>query len=230
MRSLSLDPGRPGLLTGTFARGLATLAVMASATACSKPDQPAVSGNSAGGAMAGAASTDSMATHNMAGMGDSTNKMGGMGVMAGMTGNADQAFLRMMSDHHKGLVAMAHLSAEGDKKGSAGVQADAKKMDAKQDKEVDEMVTMLERDFKDAYAPKIMPDDQAVADQLKRQHGAAYNRMFYENVVKHHQRALAMIDQSLPKMQRADLKAMAERMKRDQTAEIAAFQRKASGG
>jgi uncharacterized protein (DUF305 family) len=93
--------------------------------------------------------------------------MSGMGGMAGMTGNADQDFLRMMSDHHKGLVAMAHLSAEGEKKGSAGVQGDAKK----------------ER-----------------------------------------------IDQSLPKMQRADLKAMAERMKRDQTSEIAAFQRKASGG
>lgn len=68
-----------------------------------------------------------------------------------------------------------------------------------------------------------------MVDQLKALTGKAYDRLFYENVVKHHRQALQMIDQSLPKMQRADARAMAENMKRDQTAEIAELQRKVSG-
>lgn len=67
------------------------------------------------GAM-GTMGADSMAT--MAGM--NHDSVGGMnrGGMANMTGDPDRDFFRMMTDHHKGLVAMAHLSVEGDKKGS----------------------------------------------------------------------------------------------------------------
>lgn len=47
--------------------------------------------------------------------------------------------------------------------------------------------------------------------------------------MKHHQQALQMIDQSMPRMQRADLKTMAERMKREQVTAIAELQRKGPG-
>ena len=40
-------------------------------------------------------------------------------------------------------------------------------------------------------------------------------------------RAITMIDEYLPKAVRADVKAMAEQMKRDQLAEITEFERKA---
>lgn len=153
--------------------------------------------------------------------------MSGMSGMA-MTGDADRDFLRMMSDHHKGMVAMAHLSVEGEKKGSAAVQADARKLDTKQDEEIDRMSAMLKNSYKDSYEPKVMSDNQAMVDQLKSLSGAAYDRTFYQNVVKHHQQAIKMIDQFLPKLQRAEVKAMAERMKSDQTREIAEFQQKAT--
>ena len=180
----------------------------------------------AANAATGTASPDSMGA--MAGM--NHDSMGGMnhGAMANMTGDPDRDFLRMMSDHHKGLVAMAHPSVEGDKKGSAAMQAEARKLDKAQDAELDVMVTKLETQYKDPYGPKVMPDAQTMVDQLKAQSGAAYERAFYENVVKHHQQAIQMIDGSLPKLKDGQIKAMAEEMKRDQTREITEFQQKAA--
>lgn len=164
----------------------------------------------------------------MAGMDHSTmGNMGSMTPMGGATGDPDRDFLRMMSEHHKGMIAMAHLTIE-EKKGSAATQADAKKLDTAQDAELDSMVTTLEQQYKDAYDPKIMPDNQKMVDDLKPLTGAAYDRMFYHHVVQHHQQATQMIDHHLPIMKDARVKAMAERMKRDQTREIAEFQPKAS--
>ena len=150
--------------------------------------------------------------------------MAGMSGMAGMTGNADQDFLRMMSDHHKGLIVLAHMTKDRKEGGTA--VADAAKLDAAQDMELDHMVTMLEKDFKDAYAPKVLPADQAMADALKNKTGKAYDRTFYQNIIQHHQEAIKMVDGYLPNAKNAMLKQMAEKMKADQTKEIADFQKK----
>lgn len=158
---------------------------------------------------------DSAAGSNMAGMNHN---------MANMTGDADHDFLRMMSDHHKGLIQMAHMTKDRKEGGSA--VADAKKLDAAQDKELDHMVTMLEKDFKDAYAPKVMPEHQAMADELKAKSGKEYDRAFYQNMIKHHQEAIKMVDDYLPKARNAMLKQMAEKMKADQTREISEFEKK----
>jgi uncharacterized protein (DUF305 family) len=148
---------------------------------------------------------------------------GGQG-MANMTGDADHDFLRMMSDHHKGLIQLVHMT-QG-RKGVGSAAADAAKLDAAQDKELDHMVTMLEKDFKDPYARKVMPEHQAMADSLKAMSGKEYERTFYQDIIKHHQEAIKMIDDYLPKAKNLMIKQMAEKMKADQTKEIAAFQRK----
>ena len=147
-----------------------------------------------------------------------------MGDMTGMddTGNPDQQFLRMMSDHHLGILLLAH---DAEKKGRA-VKAEARKIDTAQDAELNKMVAMLETDFNDKYAPKVMPENQAMAEALKEKTGAAYDTTFRENVIQHHQRALQMIDRFLPKLTRPDLKQMAEKMKEDQTREVVEFKRK----
>lgn len=139
-----------------------------------------------------------------------------------MTGDADRDFLRMMSDHHKGLTEMAH----GAKEMKLPVAADAKKLDAKQDAELDRMITMLEKQYKDPYSPKIMPGNQAMIEALRGKTGNDYQKTFYQNVVQHHQEALKMIDEYLPKAKKPELKAMAEKMRADQTKEIAEFQQK----
>ncbi|MEO7714008.1 MAG: DUF305 domain-containing protein [Gemmatimonadaceae bacterium] len=150
--------------------------------------------------------------------------MSGMSGMAGMTGNADQDFLRMMSDHHKGLIVMAHMTKDRKEGGTA--VADATKLDAAQDMELDHMVTMLEKDFKDAYSPKVLPAHQAMAEALKSKTGKAYDRTFYQNIIQHHEEAIKMVDGYLPNAKNAMLKQMAEKMKADQTKEIADFQKK----
>lgn len=207
------------------------VAIIAVTTACTaKTDQPAV-GESAAASAAGASTTaapDSMS--GMAGMDHSTmGNMGSMAPMGGATGDPDRDFLRMMSEHHKGLIAMAHMVIEDGKKGSPATKADAEKLDTKQDAELDSMVTKLEQQYKDPYNPQIMPDNQKMIDELQAQSGTAYDRMFYHHVVQHHQQATQMIDHHLPMLKDAKVKAMAERMKRDQTREIEEFQRKASG-
>lgn len=189
-------------------------------TACSAGDK--TMDRSADTAAAPASPTPSAASmDSMTGMsGMSGDKMGGMA----MTGDADRDFLRMMSDHHKGLTEMAH----GAKEMKLPVASDARMLDTKQDAELDKMVTTLEKQYKDPYSPKIMPSNRAMIDALRGKTGADYEKTFYQNVVQHHQEALKMIDDYLPNAKDASIKQMAEKMKADQTKEIVRFQQKAS--
>ncbi|MDQ6768915.1 MAG: DUF305 domain-containing protein [Gemmatimonadota bacterium] len=149
-----------------------------------------------------------------------------MSGMANMTGDPDHDFLRMMSDHHKGLIAIVHPTL--DKKENLAVKSDARKMDKAQDAELDKMITMLDQKYKDAYTPSVMPDNQRMVDELNGKSGADYSRTFLKNVIAHHQQAIKMVDDYLPKAKNPQVKAMAEKMKSDQTKEIAALQKKLS--
>lgn len=170
----------------------------------------------------GAAPMDSAATINS--QSGSSGGSGGMQGMANMTGDPDHDFLRMMSDHHKGLIQLAHMTKEKKDVGTAA--QDATKLDTKQDEELDHMVTMLEKDFKDPYAPKVMPEHQKMADELKAKSRKDYERLFYQDIIKHHQEAVKMVDAYLPTGKNTMLKGMAETMKADQQKEIREFQQK----
>ena len=172
------------------------------------------------GKMTGMSGMDSSKMSGMSGMSDMEDAK-----MSGMSGNPDQNFLRMMSDHHTGMIAMAHPTKNG--KGSTdAVRDDAKKIDAAQDAEIATMLGILKKDFKDPYKPMIRRHSQMMTDSLLQQTGSNYDHVFYMNTIMHHREALAMIDQFLPKLTRPDLKAMAQKMKVDQMREIAEFERK----
>lgn len=149
---------------------------------------------------------------------------GGMASMNGMSGNPDQDFLRMMSDHHKGMTLMAHETLERSEQ--LAVKTDAKKMDAEQDAELSTMAGILKKDFSDDYQPKVTAENQAMVDAMKPLTGAAYDKAFRENTIQHHRMAIKMVDEFMPQLTRADLKAMAEKMKSTQTKEIAEQERK----
>lgn len=151
------------------------------------------------------------------------------GAMEGMamTGDANRDFLRMMSDHHKGLIAMAHETME-EGRGTAESRGDAGKLDAQQDEELKQMVTMLDKDYKDPYEPKVIPAHRAMLDTLLAKSKDTYAPTFYRLVIQHHREALTLIDAYLPRATRPDLKAMAEQMRRDQAREIAEFTSKAT--
>lgn len=197
-------------------RRVLILSLLCTAAACSSKDSAKTDTTSGMAPATPAAGTASAA--------DTTKKpAGGMAGMA-MTGDPDHDFLRMMSDHHKGLIAMAHETVES--KDNITVKPIAKRLDAEQDKEIDKMSTMLDSAFKDSYTPMIMPDNQAMLDSLKSKTGAAYDHTFLENVIKHHEAAVKMIDDYLPKAKMPALKAMAEQMKATQQKEITEFQAK----
>lgn len=168
-----------------------------------------------------AATSAAMNSDSMAGMKTGSGMQG-----MTMTGNADRDFLRMMSDHHKGMIEMAHMTKDRKVRGPAS--ADAERIDTKQDGELDDMMTMLEKTFKDAYAAKVTSDNKSMADELNGKTGLAYDRAFYANTIKHHQEAVTMIDAYLPTAKSAAVKQMAEKMKADQTKEIVEFQKKLS--
>lgn len=141
-----------------------------------------------------------------------------------VTGDPDRDFLRMMSDHHKGMIAMAHPTIEN--KEPLSVKDDAKKLDKAQDMEIDKMISMLSTQWTDDYTPSIMPNSQKMVDELKGKSGNDYSRTFLNNVIMHHTEALKMIDDYLPKGKNAEVKRMAEKMKADQSREIAEFKKK----
>ncbi len=103
---------------------------------------------------------------------------------------------------------------------------DASKLDAEQDKDLKRRKSRIEKNYKDAYAPKVMPEHQQMADDLKRKSGKDYGRTFYQDVFAHHQEAIKTIDDYLPKARDATIKQMAEKMKATQAREIAELQQK----
>jgi uncharacterized protein (DUF305 family) len=149
------------------------------------------------------------------------------GAMAGMDmANADRDFLRMMSDHHEGLIQMATVAMT--KASQTSTQGDAHNLHTKQAAERDSMIAMLRSAYGDSYAPKVMPKNRAQNDSLQALSGANYDRTFYRMVIGHHREGIAMIDSTVPHLSKDEVKRMAEKMKADQQREITAFQRKAS--
>lgn len=216
MRQLSTLRMR-SLLTTSIERtriGLAAATVIVTVSACGTKENTKPE-TAAGIPSATSASTDSAAK--------AASTAPGMGAMA-MTGDPDHDFLRMMTDHHKGMILMAHETIES--KAKLGVKPIAARLDKEQDVEMDKMTTMLEKTFKDPYAPKVTADNQAMADQLKGKSGAEYDRTFLENVIKHHEQAVKMIDAYLPTAKLPELKKMAENMKAVQSAEITEFKKR----
>ena len=177
---------------------------------------------------AGCAKSDRPATDSAAATPPADSAMGGMGGMAGMTRppakDADQEFLRMMSDHHEGMVQMGMAAMT---KGSTpAVQGEAHAMHTKQVAEQKQMADMLQARYGDSTMPMLMPSNKSMMESMQGKSGAEYDRAFYESVIAHHGEAIKMVDDMMPKLVNADVKKMAATMKADQTREIAELKKK----
>jgi uncharacterized protein (DUF305 family) len=159
----------------------------------------------------------STATHDTAGMNH--------GAMAGRPAPKDSndSFLRMMSDHHQGLVAMAD-TAMG--KLGATAKADAQKLRSKQKREQDHMLQMLRSDYKDSVTPMILPSNQAMISTVAQASASDADRVFYQQVIAHHREGVQMIDKMLPQLT-GMTKDMAASSRTKQQKEIAEFEKKA---
>ena len=79
------------------------------------------------------------------------------------------------------------------------VKDEARKMDKAQDAEIKTMVAMLKKLYGDSYTPKVTPDNQRMVDDLKGKSGIEYSRTFLLDVIAHHQMAIKMVDEYMPK-------------------------------
>ena len=196
-----------------FARHLAIAAVVATVgAACSSDD----SADADTGAVAAEPAMMDTGMAAMPGMNDAPAK------------DADQEFLRMMVDHHEGLLVMTDSAL---KKGtSAQLKADAQKLKTDQTAERQMMLGMLKSDYSDDHMAMVMPSSNTMIAAGARKTGAEYDRQFRENIIAHHREALTMIDGFLPRFTKHANRKMAEKMKLAQTREIADFEKKIQRG
>lgn len=196
-------------------RACLTIAMVAFVSGgCAKSSENAIDSASESPAVA-ATTTDT----GMAGMDHS--KMAGMDRAPAK--DADHEFLRMMTDHHEGMVQMASAAMT---RGSPAVRDDAQKLSTKQADEQKRMAGMVQTTYGEAVMPMIMPSNREMIDLLAAKSGADYDRAFYASVIAHHREAIKMVDDMMPRLASPEVKRMAEMMKADQQKEIIVFEKK----
>lgn len=144
---------------------------------------------------------------------------------------ADATFAQSMILHHKQAVEMADM---GDKASNAEVKALAAKIKSTQQPEIETMSSWLSAwgepmpseaagghgmpGMSDSEMPGMMTDKDMAA--LKNATGAAFDKMFLDMMIEHHQGAVQMADIQQQQGQNADAKALAATIRTDQSAEI----------
>lgn len=140
----------------------------------------------------------------------------------------DLAFIDAMRKHHEAAVEMAKMAAE--KSTDAEIKALATKMAADQQKEIAQLSTWREQWF--AGAPPA--DTSKVAGsasmnmdmtQMKTMNGHAFDMMFVDMMIPHHEGAVVMSCDAHVKSQRDEIKTFARNVVREQEKEISALER-----
>ena len=138
--------------------------------------------------------------------------------------DADHEFLRMMIDHHEGMIQMG--TAAMTRASTQPAKDDAHKLHTKQLDEQKQMQSMVSSNYGENVMPMIMPSDKAMNDTLQQKSGTDYDRTFYANVVQHHREGIQMMNDFESRVQRPDVKRMITRMKSDQQQEIGELEAK----
>ena len=147
--------------------------------------------------------------------------------------DADVTFVTEMIPHHQQAVEMAELAA--DRAQSAEVRQLAEDIEAAQGPEIETMTQWLKDWGQETPSGSMdhgdmghegteeMPGmmDQAEMDQLGKSDGAAFDQMFLEMMVEHHEGAIEMARTEQENGEDPDAVALAEKIEADQNAEIA---------
>lgn len=136
---------------------------------------------------------------------------------AATAGNADQQFLREMTNHHQGMMGMV---AQATEKGSTEVKTSAAQMGQKQQAEQQEMLALLQTQGA-SHQPTVIPGNQVMVDSLaKLPAGADFDMAFHMMTIEHHREGIAMVDRFLPQLTNPQVRQIAERTKADQQTDI----------
>lgn len=147
--------------------------------------------------------------------------MSGMSALRRLSGRAfDSAFLSQMMEHHQGAVDMSRDALPTLK--NAHVKKHAQNIIAGQQKEIAEMRTILQRDFKTQplmAQMNLMKRDMQGMMAMK----SDGDRMFLQMMIPHHRGANEMSRLALRRSHNAKVRSLAHRILKAQTAEIKDF-------
>jgi uncharacterized protein (DUF305 family) len=133
----------------------------------------------------------------------------------------DQEFVRMMVDHHQGMISLANTALE--RNSSEHTKVAARDMRRKQMAEQERMVAMLKKDYGEDKMPMVMPSNARMIADVAARTGVDLDRTFRERVIAHHEEALNMISGYEPKFTKPAVRTLARNMKADQQKEIRAL-------
>ena len=149
---------------------------------------------------------------------------------AGATSYSDVAFLDGMTAHHQMAVDMAELVDE--RAGSDEVRRLGQEIVSSQRAEIDSMRAWRARWFPDEPAPGPMSADDMAAmgmggmdmDGLMAARGAAFDRLFQQQMIPHHAGAITMAAEAQMRSERPEVRALAETIIAAQAREIGEMQ------
>lgn len=137
---------------------------------------------------------------------------------------SDMMFVQMMIPHHQQAIEMSRLAYDAG--ASPEVLDLAKRIEAAQGPEIDQMAAMLER-----WDVGMMMDhsghmmagmvDDATMNELKTAKGADFDRLYLESMIAHHQGAIDMTEDPLANGSDPQLHELLLAIVEAQTAEIA---------
>lgn len=130
----------------------------------------------------------------------------------------DQEFVRMMVDHHQGMIALADAALA--KNPSEHTAVRARDMRRKQLVEQTRMVAMLKKDYGEDKMPMLMESNARMISEVASRTGVELDRTFRERAVAHHEEALEMITDYETKLTKPAVRTWARQMKVDQQKEI----------
>ena len=204
---------------------IATVAVAGTAAAialaaCSPPSEHASTLPATSSSLPATSSSMPMSGHNMPGM---PGMSGTSTAPAANFNDADVMFLQMMYPHHAQAVEMAKLVPTRSQ--NQQVKDLATAIENAQAPEMQQMTTLLAGFGKPAPSaamshsmPGLMTPQQMT--ELTGLSGAAFDKMWLQMMVEHHQGAITMANDELKNGTNADAKAMAQAIITTQQAEI----------
>ena len=126
----------------------------------------------------------------------------------------DQEFLHKISDHHKGMIVLAHEAIERSE--PLPVKDEARSLDHRYDAALQTVETLLRVNFQDYYAAELTAEFRAKLDTLATLHGNAFVSTFRQQLRDSHQWTLRVVDEYLPRFGRPNVKAFASRMRTEE--------------
>ena len=130
----------------------------------------------------------------------------------------DEMFLRNSLQEHIGATLVVHGALH--RQGTFPSKADAQKIDARLDDEIDRLRVALKNIYHDNYAPEPRPMAHAIADTLAKLGGPKYDYTFRNWVIEYDRLQVLVVDKTMPKLTNATVKALAQKISAAASAEM----------